>query len=62
MNRPGVSGECFVRHLRCIFKLVPLLAERVLFFVLGLAADCYPESPGTIRQADLAIAFKRAGM
>lgn len=62
MNRPGVSEECFVRHLRRIFKLVPLLAERVLFFVLGSAADCYPESPGAIHQVDLAVAFERAGM
>ena len=38
MNRPKVSGECYVQHLGCFFKLVLLLAESVLIFVRRLAA------------------------
>ena len=39
LNRPGFSGECFVHHSGCFFKLVVLLAECVLLFVRCLVAD-----------------------
>ena len=39
MNCPGVAGGCFVQHSGCFFKFVVSLAERILLFVRGLAAD-----------------------
>ena len=33
IESPRGSGECFVQHLGCFFKLVVLLAERILLFV-----------------------------
>ena len=40
MNRPRVFRERFIQHLCCFFKLVVLLADRVLLFAWNLAADC----------------------
>ena len=39
MNRPGAGGEFFVQQLRCLFKPVLLLAERVLQFAWRLSTE-----------------------
>ena len=69
MNRPGVSGECFVQHSGCFFKLVVLLAERILLFVRRLVSDrpvqsilVVPMHPFHGLPFELACGFPRAEM